>query len=875
MKADQSLRQVRRGHVRFLGPLGAVLGALVTFPVLGQDAGAALRDDSAREVDAAPSADVVPPEVVERRDASYPARAIAERLEGVTTLLVTVEVDGSVGDVEVAESAGEVLDAEAVQTVRTWTFRPARRNGAPVRAKIRVPFEFQLPVGAAPEPAPGADSLPAAPALAERAAGSSAPEAQGSRATAAAEVEVHGERPLRTEQRSASDFVVGRELMQAAPHAEGADVLRTTPGLYMARAEGLAVGHRYMLRGFDADHGQDLELRVGGLPINLPSHIHGQGYADLGFLIGETVREVHAIEGVHDPRQGDFAVAGTLDIRLGVAQRGLRASTRHGSFGTSRQLLSWAPAEVDDATFAAAQLQQTDGFGDNRQGKSGSAIAQWGGGAGALRYRALAIVHAARARLAGVLRADDIADGSVGYYSVYPFETARAQNALSTRALLGMFAEYRGERGESAEASAWVSFDDFRSQHNYTGFIQQSQTLPNVAGRGDLIEQLNRTRSLGASARYRTPVMHAASWLSGMVEAGLSARVDGIAQAQNLIDATVRSQTWDQRVDADILGTDIGLWGDLDWHVHRHVALRLGMRADVLSYSIDDRLGNRVTLTRPEDTFIAGFRRSALGIAWGPRATAEVRPVDGLSFHAAYGEGYRSPQARTLDDGEEAPFSKVRSADVGVRLGDTYDYRLTLSGYYTHLSDDVAFDAEEGRLERIGATRRVGAVAHIELHPTSWLVGAASATFVDAELLEPPPPSAEEPQPPFREGQNLPFVPPLVLRADLGLQRSLGLALGSGIEGRAGLGFSFLSARPLPYGELADPVALLDAALAITWAPLELGFEVHNLLDTRYAASELNFASDWRPGSARSRVPARHIAAGAPRAWLITVGVSL
>jgi hypothetical protein len=277
-------------------------------------------------------------------------------------------------------------------------------------------------------------------------------------------VEVRGERRLRTEQRGASDFVLGREIVAAAPHAEGADMLRAAPGVYIARPEGLAVAHRYMLRGFDADHGQDLELRVGGLPINLPSHIHGQGYADLGFLIGDVVREVHATEGVYDPRQGDFAVAGSIDVRLGIEQRGWRAAGSAGSFGTYRQLLSWAPPELDRETFAAAQLQQTDGFGQNRQGQSASAIAQWSAESGPFRYRALGILHAARADLAGVVRADDVASGRVGFYSVYPEATARAQNALSTRALVGAFVEYRGEQGESADASVWLSLDNFLIQ---------------------------------------------------------------------------------------------------------------------------------------------------------------------------------------------------------------------------------------------------------------------------------------------------------------------------------------------------------------------------------------------------------------------------
>ena len=91
---------------------------------------------------------------------------------------------------------------------------------------------------------------------------------------------------------------ITRDVLAAAPRREGADLLLSVPGVFAARAEGMAVGHRINLRGFDADHGQDIELSVGGLPINLPSHIHGQGYADLGFLIPEAVRVCAGCNGV-------------------------------------------------------------------------------------------------------------------------------------------------------------------------------------------------------------------------------------------------------------------------------------------------------------------------------------------------------------------------------------------------------------------------------------------------------------------------------------------------------------------------------------------------------------------------------------------------
>src|SRR5690606_33528847 len=126
-------------------------------------------------------------------------------------------------------------------------------------------------------------------------------------------------------------------------------------------------------------------------------------------------------------------------------------------------------------------------------------------------------------------------------------------------------------------------------------------------------------------------------------------------------------ETWDERADAAITGADVGAWLDLDLRITDYVRLRGGVRGDALFYDVDDRLGNFIPGGRP-DSYLVGYRRSAFGVAAGPRASIEVRPIEPLALMIAYGEGYRSPQARQLVDGERAPFTKVRSGDVGFRL---------------------------------------------------------------------------------------------------------------------------------------------------------------------------------------------------------------
>lgn len=849
------------------------------------------------EAPSPPSAGSAPqvraPQILTRVDAEFPPGALQRGIFGTVVLEVTVAADGSVQQAAVATSIDSDLDAAALAAVRQWTFEPGRRGDEAVAARIRIPFEFAPPAAGteqgngnpSPEPpetapdqpktggtdAQAASAPPNAPLSAAPRAEAASPEASNAPQAAEGEVVVTGQRNARAPLRSASDYHVHRDVLEAAPHAEGADVLRTAPGLYLARPEGGAVAHRYVLRGFDSEHGQDIEFKVGGIPINLPSHIHGQGYADLGFLIAETVDSLHVTEGVHDPRQGDFAVAGSIELNLARRERGVLLQAGYGSFGSIKALGMWAPKTQLPDSFGAVHFEQTDGYGKNRAATQASAVIQQGFTLGDWRLQATAILHVARAQLAGVVRNDDVAAGVVDFYGVYPYPTATAQAALSGRAITGLRGFFNGQDGDLGQLGLWLSVDDFRLRENYTGFLQRSQTLSNVTGRGDLIEQRNFTRSIGADGNYRTAPRDLFGHFPLTLELGASGRVDAIDQAQNLLDAAVRSETWDRRIDANVLGFNVAGYADVDLHAHERLRVRVGVRADALGYDVDDRLGNFAPTIRAQDQFVPGYRRSAVGTAIGPRASADFDALSWLTLHAAYGQGYRSPQARSLDDGERAPFTSVRSFDAGVRIFSDEDAHLSLSAYQTDLSDDVAFDAEEGRLERVGRTRRRGAVVEFSAKPLPFIITSASCTYVDAVLLEPPPATPENPSPPFFRGQSLPFVPPLVVRADVGASH----ALYDELKGSVGLGFSALSARPLPYGDYSAPVALLDGSLGVSYQPWKLGLEVFNVLDTRYAALELTFPSNWAPATPPSRLPARHSVAGAPRTLMLTLELSL
>lgn len=845
---------------------------------------------------AAPS-NVTLPTVVEHVDAVYPPDKLPQAIDTNVEVLVTVERNGTVSDAQIAVSGGEAFDAAALTAVRRWRFTPATRAGVPIRARIRVPFHFapdpHPPVGPQPtpsqkpaqgtqpktephdEPATHAHDKPHAhEAPTDLGGGLALPH---SVAEPGKPIEIHVQGRPTPPRRGASDFRLDRTVFEAAPRPTAADLLKSAPGFNVMRPEGDAVAQRVSLRGFDADHGQDIQFSVGGLvALNQPSHIHGQGYADTNVLIPETVRNVRILEGVYDPHQGDFAVAGSVDFDLGVQERGIRATASYGSFDTLRLVGVFAPVGQSEETFGAVALRSTSGFGD---GVRGGASAGFTG-----QYRLelpgewTALLHAAgygaRSGIGGVLRRDDIDARRIDFWGTYGDTSARSQSANVSRTQASVSFQRLGDDGTEASFGVWGAYATYRSRLNFTGYTQRSRVQPEWAGRGDLIEQSNQDVGVGARASFRTRRYHPASWLEAQVSMGADAEGHSVDQAQNLLEAP-QNETWDRRVDATIGTFRAGAFVDVLFSISRRARLRGGARADFILFDVDDRLGNFIPPYR-EPTHIVGFRRSAAGVAWGPRATFEFDATSFLRLFAAYGEGYRSPQGRQLEEGEQAPFAKVRSYEAGLKLNhEPSRISTTLLAYETRLSYDLAFDATEGRLERIGPTTRRGIVAHFQANPLAGFNASLSMTLVRATLDAPPPPTPENPTPAYVEGQALPYVPPVVVRADVSYQRPIVKLWGKPLVGRIGYGATFLSPRPLPYAQEAAPVFTVDATAGLRRDFVELGIDAMNLFNRRYADTEYVYVSDWRTSDFPSLLPARHISAGPPLTILGTLTLRL
>lgn len=664
------------------------------------------------------------------------------------------------------------------------------------------------------------------------------------------EIHVLGERL--SSPRGAGGGRIPRDQLNAAPHALTAELLSSSPGMFVDHEDGEGVANDVLLRGFDLDHGGGIELHAGAIPLNVPTHIHGQGYADLNVVIPEVVRSLHVTQGVFDPRQGDFAIAGSVQFDLGVEERGLHVKGGYGSFRQRRALVIWAPERVTGDSFGAVAFRHTDGFGPkNRAASSANAIGQLEVDLGS-RYRLTltGIAYTAEATLAGVVRANDLDAGRLDLFDSYPSALAGGQSAFTAQTMLGVAVERFAEDGAQLRLSGWARLGRFRLRENFTGAIESSQAS-GLSGLGDLDETKNDETAFGAAALYRFPRVRPAENTSIGLESGLSLRTSSTDQEQNLLQPRELT-AWDRRYQAAVSAGDLGLYVDVDLRLWRMLRLSGGLRADGLYLSTDARVVKR--LEGEPAPIIPGKARSQLEATWGPRASLELAFDRWIHGMISYGEGFRSSSGRQLvERPEQSGAAKSRTAEAGLRVElDQQRVELKSAFFLTLLSDELTFDAEKGGLESAGPSTRRGVVASIVARPFRWLVGTAAATYVRAT---------------YDAGGPVIGVPPLLLRLDCAVRQPLAELASGTLVGRAGLGLTYLAGRAISSDESGAAVTVVNAALGARSGPVEIGVDAYNLLDRRYPDRESRFASNWTtdaqlPMRATSE---RHVSAAPPR----------
>ncbi len=802
---------------------------------------------------------ISPPEVLENPAAVYPA----PHTESATvTLLVTVQPDGSVQEPVVVSSGGVDFDAAAIAAVKQWKFRPALRDGVPYPARIRIPFVFQPPPAAAvpsapkaeaagvpaaqPEVPPGplvvAPSSQAPPAAAPLpqavpvvvplppAPGASASSAQ----PAVNEVNVRG--APRPGSVGASDFQIEVGQMATLVGNTPEQLLELAPGIFIANEGGAGHADEVILRGFDSPQGQAIQFSVNGVPINQVDNPDGHGYADTHFIIPELVQSLHVIEGPFDPRQGDFAVAGSADYQLGVSNRMLLGEVQYGSFNTERALLLWAPPGERDGTFAGVQFTTTDGFGTNRAATSASAMAQYEGELGSNGlWRLLGTAYATHYKSAGVVRADDVANGTVNFYGTEdPSQGGDAQHySLSLQII-------EPTSSGVLTQNAFVIYNGDRILEDFTGFlldpVLQGQTAH--PQRGDGILQQFSDVTAGLSGAYR--VERNLFGFNQSLEVGYYARYDHTTpEIQRVKFGTETPYEYDQNYITDIF--NIAGYMALALQPIRPLKVLAGLRLEYFDYNVlnlcqlplqyvphSSQVNVICGTTDPEGgSRLADQRTTATALITEPKFTVFYDLPADLTATASYGVGASSLPQTNITQDEQAPFSSVSAAEIGLiyhKILPSFQASARALYFYTRVGQDLVFNPDLGVLSLATGTIRQGVVAATRL-TGRWIDESASFTYAYATFVG--------------TGTLVPYVPDIVARSDTVVFGRLPWRLADhAFTGSVGLGLNFIGVRALPLGQSANPTFVVNASGTLRWSFVQLSVNLQNLLNSQYPASE-------------------------------------
>jgi len=829
---------------------------------------------------AAAHADIVEAEPLAPVVAPFPPNAAP--LEVQITLELVIDATGHVESaVAVARAPRETPDAfvqAAVEAAKTAPFTPSSRDGRPLRSRIEYVVVFHPPVAS---PATVAGS-PAAPA-------SAPPTAPAGPAPTTHDGEVVVRGFGWSSKRGLNDVRVDRETLTASPRERTSEMLSAAPGFFVDHEDGEGLGNDVYLRGFDLENGSGIEMTVGGVPTNIPLHIHGQGYADVNFIIPEVVQSIHVLEGPYDPRQGDAAIVGSAEFELGVAERGYQLKTTYGSFGNARLVGIAAPKDQSDETFAAFSLGKTDGFGQNRASKSASINAQYGVDLGHSDHlRLLATAYGAHADLPGVVRQDDVAAGRIGYYDAYPnfnaFYPANctsascaepAQGVSASRVIVAAELEHRTNGSAAFVVAPWFMWTNFLSRQNYTGELNSSNLQPELPSLGDLWQLSNVERAAGVTGRVRALPRRVGNVLEVVTEAGVSARAGQTQQTKDLVNPA-NLAPWDYRTNFGLSTLDLGAYLDLDLRFWKQLRVSGGARVDFLDVSVENKLAGVVP---PVATgALPGSSMNVAGVAPGPRVTVAYEGLPELTPVVSAGEGFRSldavsltrcnattvvPSAQLRPCKPGSPYSRVTSFELGLRSSVGHGrFTTTLTAFQTNVANELVFAADSGGYETERASKRRGILGSFLARPTSWLLAstALSAQTATYDTLV------------AGTSHYVPNIPTILWRTDVNAHGELLRYANTPLTGRAGVGYTLIGGRHVNDNIVSTANHVLNALGSLRYGFVELGLDMYNVLGLKYADDSAYFVSNWsvQPGQQRASAGV-HVIAAAPRTTLGTL----
>jgi outer membrane receptor protein involved in Fe transport len=515
---------------------------------------------------------------------------------------------------------------------------------------------------------------------------------------------------------AASQGVINAELLKSRPALRPGEVLEFVPGLIVTQHSGDGKANQYFLRGFNLDHGTDFATSLNGMPVNMPTHGHGQGYTDLNFLMPELVQRIEYRKGPYFASSGDFASAGAADIvyrqqfdapfgQLTLGENGYRRGVFGGSTDAGGLKL-----------LAAVELMRNDGpwvVPEDLQRSNG--VFGVAGGSAASGWSAQLMGYSARWTATDQVPQRTIDDGSIGRFgSLDP-----SDGGNTSRSSLSGEWHHQGEFGSSKVAA-------YAMRYKLKLFSNFTYALDHPAAEGDQFSQQDERNVFGLKASQSFE--HSVAGLNARSEFGVQLRHDRIHVG--LFDTTQREITNVTREDK-VHETLAGVYGQTGVEFNPWLRGVFGLRADRLSASVDS-----LSLAANSGSARASQVSPKLSLVAGPFAKTEFFFNAGRGFHSNDARGTTA----TIDPKSGDPVDKVpalvasKGYEVGARTELLPGLQSSVALWKLDFDSELVYVGDAGATEASNGSRRRGVEWNNRYVPVPWFLLDADLAWTHARF---------------------------------------------------------------------------------------------------------------------------------------------
>ncbi len=512
---------------------------------------------------------------------------------------------------------------------------------------------------------------------------------------------------------SSSEGIVGYDDITLPPLLRVGELVEAVPGMVATQHSGTGKANQYFLRGFNLDHGTDFSAFANGVPLNMRTHGHGQGYLDLNFLITELVATTSYRKGPYSALVGDFSSAGSVNFDFYDRLEESVASVTVGEFDYYRGLVAGS-VDVGGGVFTGALDMSTYSGPWELDEDLGATkfYAAYSGHLGNAESRIALSGYSAdwnstdqvprRAVTSGLISPTGYIDPNLGGYT----DRYELTGSLSN---------------DQWKATAYIVDYDFGLFSNFTYGLDNPVL-------GDQFEQTDRRLIYGARIDGESELTSASRPVT--FRWGGDMRFDDIREV-GLFETTERVRNNTIRQDS-VSEFSASVYGDIGLLVTDRLRTSVGLRGDLYKWDVEAlRTAN------------SGDGSDAV---FSPKMNLAYRTSEETEVYVNWGRGFHSNDVRgtviNIDPGSGDPADKIglvsrsNGAEVGMRMEKGEVFNATATVFWLELDSELIFVGDAGNTEPNGASRRYGIELASFWQPTEWLAANLSYTQTDAKFIE-------------------------------------------------------------------------------------------------------------------------------------------